>query len=214
MATKPRTRKDMIAYLAEHFRYNTMNSWNRATSYAVRIKVRDLDLSRENQNAVYEMLDVEDSFRESGFNHALHEFDRRYSHSYQIGQNGRSGGYLVLYQGGTKPSEHKSQCRACGQRNFTVADPEPGQCGRCGVAMRYNREFPPEVFSYPGKSLDMGEDFAEWDTYAIRQRVDLVWDFDKACAWAVKAYVQYARENKSVEEVIHVPKTIHVAVPR
>ena len=214
MATKPRTRKEMIPFLTEHFRYDTMNSWNQATSYAVRIKVRYLNLSREDTDAVYEMLDVEDSFRESGFNHELREFDRRYSHSYQIGQNGRSGGYLVLYQGGAKPSEHKSVCHTCGQRNFTTAEPEPAKCGRCGAMDRHNAKFAAEPFSYPGKGMDMGEDFAEWSTYDLRSRVDLVWDFDQACARAVKAYVAYARENKVVDETVHIPKNIRVAVPK
>ena len=214
MATKPRTRKDMIAYLTEHFRYDTMNSWNQATSYAVKIKVRYLNLSREDSDAVYEMLDVPDSWDESGFNHVLREFDQRYNHAYQIGSNGRSGGYLVLYQGGAKPSEHKSQCRQCGQRNFTAAEPEPAQCGRCQAMARYNRKFPLEPYTYPGKGFDMGEDFAEWSTEDLRNRVDLVWDFDQTCARAVKAYVDYAHENKVVEATIHVPKNIHVAVPR
>lgn len=31
--------KDMIDYLKNHFRYDTMNSWNRATSYANNVKI-------------------------------------------------------------------------------------------------------------------------------------------------------------------------------
>jgi len=31
--------KDMIDYLKNHFRYNTMNSWNRSTSYANNLKI-------------------------------------------------------------------------------------------------------------------------------------------------------------------------------
>jgi len=32
-------RKAMIAFLKQHFRYDTMHSWNRATSYATCIKL-------------------------------------------------------------------------------------------------------------------------------------------------------------------------------
>ena len=35
-----RSREQMVEFLAGHFRYNTMNSWNRGTSYANRVKVR------------------------------------------------------------------------------------------------------------------------------------------------------------------------------
>lgn len=214
---KPRTRKEMIAYLAGHFRYDTMSSWNQSSSYAVEIKVRSLNLTQEQQGAVYEMLDVQDAWDESGYNSILRDFDRRNNYIYQIGTNGRSGGYLVLYQGGSKPSEHKSQCRACGQRNYQALTEEPGQCGKCNRQTRYNRDFPPDVFTRPGLSLDMNEDFedkSEWSTQALRNRVDTVWDFDQTCARAVRVYVDYAMENKVVEKTIRVPKKIRVAEPR
>lgn len=99
---KPRTKAAMIEYLRGHFRYDTMNSWNVATSYAVNIKVHNLP--HDQQDAVYEMLDVPASWRASGFNAILRQFDQRYGHCWQIGSNGRSGGYLVLYQGGARPA--------------------------------------------------------------------------------------------------------------
>jgi len=37
---------------------------------------------------------------------------------YTIGSNGRSGGYLVLYQGEYYDPGYKSRCRACGQLNY------------------------------------------------------------------------------------------------
>jgi ribosomal protein L37E len=211
MPRKPRTKAEMVEYLSSHFRYDTMNSWNRATSYARKIKVYSLGLDRDLSNRAYEMLDVEEAFDD--FNFIVREFDRRYSNSYQIWTNGRSGGYLVLGQGGQRPSEHKSLCRVCGQRNFKVADPEPGACGRCGVMERYNYQFPPNVFAQPGRGLDMGEDFSEWSMDDLRYRVDLVLDFDKTCQRAVDAFVEFCKGHAVKDKVIRVPKTIRVAVP-
>ncbi len=209
---KPRTKKAMVEYLKSHFRYDTMNNWNRATSYAVNIKVRNLP--HEQQDAVYEMLDVSDSWSASGFNHWLNEFDRRHNYCWQIGVNGRSGGYLVLYQGGAKPSEHKSLCRACGQRNFTAAEPEPAQCGKCHAMQRFNYKFPLQPYTQPGLGLDMGEDFSEWSMDDLRNRVEIVWDFDKTCASAVAAYARYALGHTAQRKTIKVAKEITVAVRR
>ena len=38
-----RYRETMISFLKKHFRYNTMNSWNRSTSYANNIKLHQID---------------------------------------------------------------------------------------------------------------------------------------------------------------------------
>jgi hypothetical protein len=98
---KPRTRANMIAYLSQHFRYDTMNSWNCSTSYAVNIKVDRIDaLNREETTRALELLECDDATVMWDFRDVLNDFDRRHEHRWQIGQNGRSGGYLVLYQGG------------------------------------------------------------------------------------------------------------------
>ncbi len=34
-----RSRADMTGFLKKHFRYHTMNSWNRSTSYACNLKI-------------------------------------------------------------------------------------------------------------------------------------------------------------------------------
>lgn len=39
-------RKEMIAFLKNHFRYDTMNSWNRSTSYANNVKNLQLGYHR------------------------------------------------------------------------------------------------------------------------------------------------------------------------
>ena len=36
-----RSRAEMTLFLQNHFRYNTMNSWNHSTSYACNLKIDD-----------------------------------------------------------------------------------------------------------------------------------------------------------------------------
>lgn len=128
---KPRTKAEILAFLSGHFRYNTMHSWNRATSYAVRQKISQLNLTAEQRTACYAMLDVEDSAVLSGYNYVLRTFDRRHDYRWQIGANGRNGGYLVLYQGGRAPSGYKSRCTECLGLNYQLAGDPPRDCGRC-----------------------------------------------------------------------------------
>lgn len=207
----PRTKKDMIEYLRNHFRYDTMDSWNAATSYARNVKLNRLDFpSVESKDRAYDLLNTEEAMDD--VNWVLQNFAEEHDHQWQIGFNGRSSGYLVLYQGGRKPSQHKSWCSACGQWNCDPATDENKKCGRCGADARVNRErF--ETFTYPGKGLDMGEDFEDWGMDALRSRVKLVMEFDHACEDAVQAFIGFCENHKAEEQVIHVPKKILVASP-
>ena len=51
-----RSREAMVAFLAGHFRYNTMNSWNRSKSYANCVKIHHLDLPREQMDKAWAMI--------------------------------------------------------------------------------------------------------------------------------------------------------------
>ena len=95
---KPKSRKQMVTYLAVHPRYHSMNVWNESTSYAHCIKTYRLGLDEEALRAVLEMLEVPEAFE--AFSKILQQFEQRHKHRWQIWQNGRSGGYLVLIQGG------------------------------------------------------------------------------------------------------------------
>lgn len=115
MARKPRTKKAMVAYLCDHFRYHTMNSWNRSTSYAASVKLHqfmpdDLD--------AYGFLQTDEAFFEG--RSIISEFEERWGYEWQIGSNGQSGGYLVLYQGGIQPpkNSYKKWCPNCRQGNY------------------------------------------------------------------------------------------------
>ena len=57
-----RSRKEMTDFLQTHFRYDTMNSWNCATSYACNLKIPRLGLSHEIESKLYELLDTTEFF--------------------------------------------------------------------------------------------------------------------------------------------------------
>jgi hypothetical protein len=267
---KPSARQEMISYLSSHFRYYTMNSWNGVSSYAVNVKVHNLIFAdRDSQFRAFDLIDTKGAYVE--IDSILHEFALRYDHAFQIGWNGRSSGYLVLYQGYKKQSAYKSYCAYCGQRNFkcvyegdidaprarvlafalkhptaksfdTLAKNWPtelektgvpfdeakqyfdelaserenctltSRCGRCHEEGRINYETPLiETYIQPGQGLDESEDLREWTTDSLRDRVNLVWDFDKTVNKAAKAYVDYCKTHKAEQREIMVPQTITVA---
>lgn len=57
-----RSRKAMVEFLTSHFRYDTMNSWNRMTSYAHSVKMNRLGLTKAQEDAAYEMLGADENF--------------------------------------------------------------------------------------------------------------------------------------------------------
>jgi hypothetical protein len=114
-ATQP-TREEMIAFLRGHFRYYTMNSWNRSTSYARRVKIHNLGLTREQESRAYDLIYVEDTFLE--INERIREFSKENGYRYQACFNGRSSGYIVMLQGGKEQSGYQSYCTECGQMNY------------------------------------------------------------------------------------------------
>lgn len=140
----------------------------------------------------------------------FYEFGNRHNFIWQAGFNGRSGGYIVLYQGYAKQSSYKSFCTSCGQRNYkTVEETGNCKCGRCGKDSRVNYQVPPmEYGTYPGRSTDTGEDFEDWDIYSLRERVKLVQDFDRFCD-DVLSEVRNILDNFEVDEdIVYVPQTV------
>lgn len=90
-------RKSMVSFLENHFRYYTMNSWNRSTSYANNVKIYNLGLSEEQAEQAYGILDLDLDRTELDLNiqQIFSEFQAKTG--YAMGFNGRSSGYLVLY---------------------------------------------------------------------------------------------------------------------
>lgn len=203
-----RSKRAMVDFLCGHYRYYTMNSWNRATSYANCIKVHRLGLSRDQNSRVWDILDTDywDEIR-----YPIDDFTEETGGNYTIGVNGRSGGYLVLYRGEYYDPGYKSWCRACGQLNYQAVSGEVGQCGRCGKMERVNLARPLRWHRTTGRGIDddMGrEDFMEWSMSDLRDRVELVCRFDRACDEIRSAFIYLIDNCKVVEERVMVPKTV------
>ena len=91
-------KQTMFNFLNKHFRYYTINSWNQSTSYAHNMKIYKLNVPRDIEDKLYEMLDCDEVYDE--INMLIDDFNYDHDYKYQAGFNGRSGGYLVLYNGG------------------------------------------------------------------------------------------------------------------
>jgi len=209
-----RYRETMTAFLKKHFRYHTMNSWNKSTSYANNIKLYNIDKPDSVDNDTWwEMIGITEW--QEKLSDLLEHFGRRHEWLWQAGINGRTGGYVVLYKGGIKPSDYKSYCTHCGQKNYeAVPEGQTGICGRCDSKARVNfRQTRMQIFTWPGKSVDECEDFEDWTLSEIRQRVELVQDFDRLCDNIVAAYLESCTKYRIAEEEILVSKTIKVLEP-
>lgn len=121
-ARKPRTKKEMIRFLSSHFRYHTLHSWNRMTSYAHNVKIYNLPWkSKDAELRAYEMASIAQAARV--VQKHLDEFNHKTDHRYSIIANGKSGGYLVLVQSERTDSGYKSECPECGQLNYRLVPP-------------------------------------------------------------------------------------------
>lgn len=182
----------MIDFLRNHFRYNTMNSWNQATSYAHDVKLYNLNLPTEFKDIAYEAISGAEIF--DRLNYILSDFQERWNYNFTIGFNGRSGGYMVLYKSERKLSDYKSFCTACGQKNYTSIKENDGKCGVCGKP-RIDKEFY-EIGTYAGQGIDSEDDFEDWDIETLKERTKLVKDFDKTINDYKNAFI---KELKNIE---------------
>ena len=93
-------RNEMIGFLKDHYRYYTMSSWNRSTSYANDVKITNLGLSSDLLDKAYDLLygDANIDLMWMDIDDIMFDFKMRTN--YSMAFNGRSGGYLVLYQQG------------------------------------------------------------------------------------------------------------------
>ena len=208
-----RSRKEMTDYLRNHFRYPTMNSWNQATSYACNVKIHRLDLESETESKLYDMLDTQEFFDLRA--ETVDLFNQAHGFRWQAGFNGRSGGYLVLYQGELKSSGYLSYCTCCGQRNYRSVRETGNVCGACGRPNRVDYHASPKYpVAFPGRGLDMDADYEDWSMSELRNRVKLVQELDRLADDLVSQAISLANEYDVVEETFYVPQTHRVLVAR
>jgi len=213
-AVDKRSRRAMTTFLRDHFRYHTMNSWNQSTSYANCIKLHHVTKpSNIDDDTWWQMLEIPEWHEMLG--DLLDDFGNNHNWTWPAGINGRIGGYVVLYQGGIKASGYKSYCTRCGQKNYqAISEGQVGICGRCHVSARVNfTRTHMQVFTRPGKSVDLDEDFQEWSMTELQARVELVQGFDNLCDDIVSSYIGLCGNFRITEEEILIPKTDKVLEP-
>lgn len=208
-----RFRQEMTAYLRNHFRYDTANSWNQATSYACNLKIHKLNLEPDIESKLYDLLDVQEFYTMRDM--ILAHFNRAHGYRWQAAFNGRSGGYLVLYQGELRPTGHLSYCTSCGQRNFRSIRDNGNICGACGKHDRVDYQIPPkQPVVFPFRGLDMNDDFEEWSISELRARVKLVQELDSLADDLVSQAISMAKAYDIVEESYFIPQTRRVLAAR
>jgi len=89
--------KSMFNFINEHFTYWTMNSWNRLESIANNVKLYNLHLDGDWTVALSYLYDEEDI---GGLQQEIRDLIWMWEkdhQGYSLGFNGRSDGYLVIY---------------------------------------------------------------------------------------------------------------------
>lgn len=164
--------KDMFEFLNNHFTYWTMNSWNRLESIANNVKVYNLKLDYE----ILDILQADDYFT---INMMIEDWEAEHK-GYKVGFNGRSGGYLVLYN-----------------------DDSNGNILPSWLDYDNYDDFKNDYIKvYYNKVADIKDD--------IKYYVELVQDFDKLCDDLLEQCKYMLENCKVVEKEIQVPKTIKV----
>lgn len=190
------SKSEIVSYLKNHSRYFTMNSWNRATSYALNVKIYRW-VPKDLLDRAYEMLEVREPFWD--IENEFNSFGERYDWRYQMWWNGKSGGYIVLGQGGRKEATYKTICDRCGKLTWYE---EEQKCHVSGCEGRLKKLIEPvyQIYSQPGLGMDMGEDFNDWDYQSLKERYDLVKDFDRTVDGCKDIFLFYCKNYRVVEK--------------
>ncbi len=145
--------KSMWNFLHDHFTYYTMNSWNHSKSIANNVKLYNLELDGDWTVAMRYLFDETDcSGLQLEIDDMIKEFEEKYQY-YKVGFNGRSGGYLVLYN----------------------ADNNGSVLPECVAGYYDYEEFKTDV-----KSGWNGYNVSDFDR-ELRDAVEIVREFDKLC---------------------------------
>ncbi len=105
-----RNRNTMVDFLTKHFRYDTLNSWNGLTSFANNVKLHKLSIPRDLEDMAYDIVcsDVDRYDYDVMIDGLIKDF--RNETGYTAGFNGRSGGYIVLYDCNKKSDGGYTTC--------------------------------------------------------------------------------------------------------
>lgn len=144
--------KSMWEFLANHYTYDTMNSWNGHRSIANNVKLHKLNLDGDWTVVLKYLTDFGDcGGLQDIIDGEIRAFDAEHYPNYRVGFNGRSNGYLVLYNGD----------------NSRTILPE------CVAYYESYEDFKAET-------KDCGENVSDYNN-ELREAVQVVRDFDKLC---------------------------------
>lgn len=206
------SRAAMTDFLENHFRYYTTSGYNCSTSYACNMKIYELGFDIETESKLLDMLNTDDVY-DTRYQ-LIQNFGSAHDFQWQAGMNGRSGGYLVLYQGEKRPTGYRSHCTECGQLNYTSVEETGNICGKCGMPSRENIcGTHMQVNIFPGKGTDDGADFSQWSMDELRKRVRLVQEFDRLADYIVQEAVFFTQNYTVQDEKYQVTRTRKVLVP-
>lgn len=200
------SKKVILDFLNGHFRYWTMNCWNGSKSYAAKVKLYDF-VPKELMDQAFGMVDMPEVY--AAINFILQEFAERYEYRYQIGFNGRSSGYMVLYQGGRKNPGYKARCNYCGKLTWYETEQSCKVSGCAGMLKKLTAPVY-ETYTQPGKSMPDQDyrDIEDWDYEALYDLYQLIQDFDLTVESCKQEFLYYCQNAEIVEEEIFVPKKI------
>ena len=166
--------KSMWNFLKEHFTYYTMNSWNRQESIANNVKLYNLNLDGDWTTVLDYLRDAEDcGGLQDMIDGEIQAFNEEHYPNYRVSFNGRSSGYLVLYNA---------------DDNCSVLPP-------CVTSYDTYEDFKEDIKAYwNGYNVS---DFKQ----ELRDAVELVREFDKLCDTLRDIVNGYSTSNFNVDKL-------------
>ncbi len=142
-----KSNKACFDFLTQHYHYDTLNSWNGLRSIANNVKLYNLPVDT---SKALEALEEDDYL---SINQTIRDWEEEHP-GYKVGFNGRSGGYLVLY------NDHNN-CHCFNDDN-------------CSPCLYDNYEYWKE---------DVQENWGSLKAYhpSLVKQVQIVQEFDKLC---------------------------------
>ncbi len=124
----------------------------------------------------------------------MRDFEVDHDYEWQIGFNGRSGGYIVQYKGFKKVDMHtKTICNYCGIHTG-YAEEMPCKMSGCPGTLKKIGHPVYRIGMYPRKGIDMDDDFEDWSDDTLEIRYDLVKEFDRMVDGCI-AQFKYMLDN-------------------
>ncbi len=171
--------KSMFEFINNHFTYDTLNSWNRLKSIANNVKLYNLELDGDWGTVLDYLYDKEDI---GDLQYQISEmiYDWEHEHpGYSLGFNGRSNGYLVIYN-------HDRQNGTINFRNILPDDL---------VGFDTYEEFKESIKDYYGWTMkDMIPE--------LREYTKLIRDFDKLCDDLRELVNDYSKLDYKTEKAL------------